>query len=517
MRKGERGKVYLVGAGPGDPGLLTLKARECILKADVIVYDNLANRTLLKYANDGAELVYVGKKAGCHTMDQEEINELIIDRAQKGHMVVRLKGGDPFVFGRGGEEAQGLSKSGLDFEIVPGITSAIAVPAYAGIPLTHRNYTSTVAFITGHEDPFKGKSDVAWDKLATGAGTLVFLMGVGNIDSIASALIENGRASDTPVAVIYKGTVAGQRTIKGKLEDIGLIAKKSKIKPPAVIVVGDVVMLREELNWFEKKPLFGKRIVVTRARDQASKFLSELTRLGAECIEFPTIEIQAPESWIPIDRAIGALEGYQWLLFTSVNGVKYFLDRLKARGKDVRDLKGLKIATIGPKTAEILGDFGIRADLIPEEYRAEAVLECFKEKGVEGKRILVPRALQAREVLPAGLKKIGAYVDVVPAYRTRMPNRDTGRIRQMFEERTIDMVTFTSSSTVKNFAGMFKTDGQRFQEWMAQVAIACIGPVTADSARKMGFDVDLISPEYTIDSLIESIVKYFTSGQQKSP
>jgi len=512
MAESKKGKVYLVGAGPGDPGLLTLKGKECLSRADVIIYDNLANRSFLEYASDMAELIYVGKKGGCHTMRQEEINELIVNRTEKGKIVVRLKGGDPFIFGRGGEEAQELVKAGLSFEVVPGVTSAISVPAYAGVPLTHRDYTSTVTFITGHEAPGKEKSDIAWDNLATGAGTLVFLMGVGNLTQIAESLIMHGRSPDTPVAVIYKGTLAEQMTLVGKLDDIAQLATENSIKPPAVIVVGDVVHLREELNWIEERALFNKRIVVTRAREQASGFLIRLTLLGAECIEFPTIEVVPPDSWDALDQAIEALESYQWLLFTSVNGVKYFLERLEVLGKDVRDLKGLRIGAIGPKTAETWHRLGIKPDLVPDEYRAEAVVECFKEQVIKGTKILLPRAERAREVLPLELREMGAEVEVVSAYRTIKPDRNTNQVREMLEQGAIDMVTFTSSSTVTNFVEMFEADSERLKEWMARVAVACIGPITAKTAQKNGFSVDLVPSEYTIEAFTESIVQYFASS-----
>ena len=505
------GKVYLVGAGPGDPGLLTLKAKACLSRADVIIYDNLANRIFLKYADSDAELIYVGKKGGHHTMRQKDINSLIVDRARNGHFVVRLKGGDPFIFGRGGEEALELIEAGIDFEIVPGITSAIAVPAYAGIPLTHRNYTSTVAFITGHEDPQKEKSDIAWDKLATGAGTLVFLMGVANLPRIVEKLMEHGRAPDTPVAVIRSGTVPEQKTIKGTLKDIVRLSRESGMSPPAIIVVGDVIHLREKLNWFERRPLFEKRIVVTRAREQASGFLSELSELGAECIEFPTIEVVPPENWDALDHAIKTIDRFNWLLFTSVNGVHYFLKRLETLGKDVRDLKGINIGTIGPKTAEIWRALGIKPDLIPEEYRAESLVESFKELGFKKTNILLPRAESAREVLPEELRKMGAQVEVVPAYRTVRPDNNTANVRKMLEHGTIDMVTFTSSSTVNNFVEMFKTDVRELRKWMTAVAVACIGPITAETAQKYGFTVSLTPSEYTIESLTDSIVQYFSS------
>ena len=504
----KKGKVYLVGAGPGDPGLLTIKAKKCIEQADVVIYDYLANRVFLDYADERAELIYVGKKGSCHTMGQEDITCLIVDKSRNGLTVVRLKGGDPFIFGRGGEEALELSKAGISFEVVPGVTSAIAVPAYAGIPLTHRDYTATVAFITGHEDPAKDESNIAWEKLATGVGTLVFLMGVGNLPKITAKLMENGRSTDTPIAVIHRGTVPKQKTVEGTLENINERVRKEKIKPPAIIVVGDVVKLGKKLNWFEQRPLFGRRIVVTRAREQASEFLSNLSDLGAECIEFPSIEIASPESWDALDQAIKSLEEYQWLLFTSINGAEYFLKRLAVLGKDVRDLKGIKIGAIGPKTAQVLGRMGINPDLMPDEYRAEAVVECFKDYGVKGTKILLPRAAKAREILPEELIKSGAEVDVVAAYQTIRPDQDRGRIIDMMKKSEIDMVTFTSSSTVSNFIDMF--DAGQLQEWMEKVAVACIGPITANTAKENGLSVSLMPSEYTIENLSRAIVQYFS-------
>ena len=511
MVKSPKGKVFLVGAGPGDPDLLTIKGKECISRADVVVYDYLANKVLLEYAKDDAEIIYAGKKGGCHTMSQDDISSMIVEKAKKGLTVVRLKGGDPFIFGRGGEEAQQLVRDGVAFEVVPGVTSAVAVPAYAGIPLTHRDYTSTVAFITGHEEPGKKESDIAWDKLSTGAGTLVFLMGVGNLPLIAERLMNYGRSPDTPAAVIRRGTVPEQRTVTGTLQNIAELVRQKDIKPPAIIIIGDVVNLRKELNWFEKKPLFGKRIVVTRAREQASVFLKKLAGLGAECIEFPTIKVIPPGTWDMLDKSINAINSYDWLLFTSVNGVKYFFDRLNILGKDVRDLNGLKIGAIGPKTAGELQRFGIKPELMPDEYRAEAVVASFKKYGVKGAKILVPRAAVAREILPDELKKIGAEVDVVPAYQTLMPDHDSGLIREMLEQGAIDMVTFTSSSTVDNFVEVLKTEGLDLQKYMENVVIACIGPITADTARKNGLNADVVPSDYTIEGLTGEIVNYFSS------
>ena len=511
MPRNSKGKVYLVGAGPGDPGLLTIKAKACLETADVVIYDYLANEAFLDHADEKAELIYVGKKGGDHTLSQPEINKLIMDKAQQGHAIVRLKGGDPFIFGRGGEEAEELVKAGVPFEIVPGITSAIAVPAYAGIPLTHRDYTSTVAFITGHEDPTKEKSSIAWDKLGTGVGTLVFLMGVGNLEQIAESLVKHGRFPDTPVAVVHRGTVPEQKTVVGTLQDIAERAQKEGMKPPAIIVVGDIVNLREHLNWFENKPLFGKRIVVTRAREQASGFLARLNELGAACIEFPTIQVVPPKSWDPLDRAIMRLERYQWLLFTSVNGVKYFFKRLKDLELDMRELKDMKVGAIGPKTAEAVYKKGIRPDLVPDEYRAEAVVDAFGKWDVKGINILLPRAAKARQVLPVELVKMGASVDEIPAYQTVQPDHDKGRVRGMLEKGEIDMVTFTSSSTVTNFWEMFSEERQELKTWMAKVAVACIGPITAQTAEEQGLSVSLIPEEYTIEALTNAIVHHFSS------
>ncbi len=510
MRSSIKGKVYLVGAGPGDPGLLTIRARECIKEAGVVVYDNLANKAFLDYAREGAELIYVGKRGGSHTMNQEDINRLLCEKAGEGLKVVRLKGGDPFIFGRGGEEAQELVRAGIPFEVIPGVTSAIAVPAYGGIPLTHRDYTATVAFITGHEDPAKEESNIDYEKLATGAGTLVFLMGMGNLGEIARMLIRHGRRPDTPVAVIHRGTTPLQRSVVGKLRDIADIAEKEGIGPPGIIVVGEIVNLRSELNWFEKRPLFGKRIVVTRAREQASDFLKGLTGLGADCIEFPTIEVVPPSSWDGLDRAIRSLDSYQWVLFTSVNGVRYFFKRMEINGKDSRDLKGVKVGAIGPRTAEAIQERGIRPDLVPNEYRAEALIEAFKQEGAGDLKILLPRAAEAREILPGELKGMGARVDVVEAYRTVMPEAGAENVRTMLEKGEIDMVTFTSSSTVRNFMAMFKGKDDQVRRWMERVAVACIGPVTARTAEEKGLRVALAPKEYTIDSLISAIVDYYS-------
>ncbi len=503
-----KGKVYLVGAGPGDPGLFTLKGLEVMRKAEVVIYDYLANEALLSLAPPTAERIYVGKKGGDHTLPQMGINELLVLKG-RDHLVVRLKGGDPYVFGRGGEEAQVLVEHAIPFEVIPGITSAVAVPAYAGIPLSHRDYTATMAFITGHErEDQESETKIAWDKIATGIGTLVFFMGVKNLPEICRNLIANGRAPETPVAVIRWGTTPEQKTVTGTLMDIAEQVARARLKPPAITVVGEVVHLRDQLNWFEKRPLFGRRIVVTRAREQASDFKATLEGLGAQCIEFPTIQIAPPNSWEPLDAAIGSLADYDWAIFTSVNGVRFFMERLWHAGKDARTLGSLKLAAIGPKTAEALEQRGLRPDLIPKEYRAESILEGLAGEDIEGKRFLMPRALVARDVLPDTLRGRGAVVDIVPAYETVLPEEKSSGILERFKEGSIDCVTFTSSSTVSNFFSLFKRED--IMPLLAPITIACIGPVTAQTAVEHGLSVSIMPADYTIPGLTQAIVEHYS-------
>lgn len=504
----KKGKVYLVGAGPGDPGLLTIRGKELLEKAEVVIFDYLANEELLKFAPPGAERIYVGKKGGDHTLGQEAINALLVEKGRE-NVVVRLKGGDPFVFGRGGEEAQALVENGIAFEAVPGISAAAAVPAYAGIPLSHRDLTSTIAFITGHERADKGekKSKIAWDKISTGAGTLVFFMGVKNLPEICRNLVQCGRPADTPVALIRWGTTPMQQTVTGTLSDIVSKAKEAKLQPPAMIVVGEVVKCREDLNWFERRPLFGRKIVITRSREQASDLKCKLEELGAACIEFPTIAIAPPPSWEPLDRAINNLSQYDWAIFTSVNGVRFFIERLIAAGRDARDLKGIRLAAIGPKTAETLESVLLRPDLVPSEYRAEAILEALSGYNVRGKRFLMPRAMVAREVLPEKLREWGARVDVVPAYQTVLPEQDAQKIRGLLVNCEIDCLTFTSSSTVSNFFALIGTE--ELARCKERMVIACIGPITAQTAAKFGLVTSVMPSEYTIQGLVDSIVSHF--------
>jgi uroporphyrinogen III methyltransferase/synthase len=502
-----RGMVYLIGAGPGNPDLITVSGRECLRRADVIVYDYLVSESLLALGDRAGETICVGKRSGRHTMSQEEINNLLIERAKRGLVVARLKGGDPFIFGRGGEEAAELSKAGIAFEVVPGVTSAIAVPAYAGIPLTHREYSSTVCFITGHEDPTKGESGINWDALAKSSGTLAFLMGIGNLEGIARALIANGRPSTSAVVVIGNGTTPKQRTVVGTLADISQKAKDADLTPPGVVVVGDVVSLRNHLNWFESRPLFGKRIVVTRPRDQASEFIRALSQLGAQCILLPTIEIVPPASWEELDKAIGNLSRYDWIVFTSVNGVKYLFQRLYSAQKDARYLNGTRIAAIGPKTTTSLMTKGIRPDVIPHKFRAEETVEALKQYALDGKRVLLPRPARARDYIPRKLKTLGALVDEVEAYQTVRPDYSPGQLQALFKDGTIDMITFTSPASVTNLLAILR--GKLISEQVQRAEVGCIGPVTAQKATEAGLKVTIVPDEYTVDALTDAILEFY--------
>jgi uroporphyrinogen III methyltransferase/synthase len=503
------GKVYLIGAGPGDPGLLTLKGKRCLEEADVVVYDYLANPRLLRFAGPEAELVYVGKQAGQHTLPQDQIGSLLIARAQAGKVVARLKGGDPFIFGRGGEEAEELAAAGVPFEVVPGVTAAVAVPAYAGIPLTHRDFTSTVAFVTGHEDPAKDDTSIAWDKLATGIGTLVFFMGVGQLREIVTKLVTNGRSPETPVAAIRWGTRAEQEVVTATLAT--LAERCQALKPPALIVVGEVVALRDKLRWFESLPLAGKRILITRAREQASVLAQHLEAAGAEVLEFPTIAFQPPQSWEPLDGALRRLEEYGWVLFTSANGVRHFRERLLGAGKDCRALAGKTVCAIGPATAAALQSLGIRADLVPAEFRAEALVEAIGAREIAGARMLLVRAAEAREVLPEELAKRGARIDVVAAYRTVKAGEGVEVVRSLLRDRKLQVVTFASSSTVKHFFALLGPDTK---DLLAGVTIAAIGPITAETAAQLGVPCHVVPDHYTIPALVAALVKHFAAEPQ---
>lgn len=482
--------MYLVGAGPGDPGLLTRRGAEVLMTADVVVYDRLASSALLALARREAERVNVGKAPGAAERTQDEINALLVEHGTAGRSVVRLKGGDPFVFGRGGEEAEVLVAAGIPFEVVPGVTSAIAAPAYAGIPVTHRGLSTHFTVVTGHEDPTKGGDDVDWSSLAKAGGTLVILMGAGHVGDIAARLIEGGRAPDTPVAAVRNGTRPDQRTVRATLATIG----DADVSAPSAIVVGEVAGL--DLAWFEQRPLFGRSVVVTRAREQASGLRERLEALGAEVLELPAIEIE------PVGFALPPLDVYDWLVLTSANGVIALFDRgLAAAGLDARALGGVRVAAIGPGTTEALHARGVHPDLVPDRFVAESQLGAFPAPSSEGERVLLARAEQARDVLPDGLTERGYVVDILPVYRT-VPATPAPEVVARVKAGGVDAITFTSSSTVTNFCDAV---GELPDP---QPLVVSIGPVTSSTAKERGLRVDAEAAEHTIDGLIVTLVEH---------
>ena len=501
-----KGKVYLVGAGPGDPGLLTLKGKTVLERADCVVYDFLANPALLRFARADCERILVGKHGVTRKISQEEINQLLVSRAREGKTVCRLKGGDPFLFGRGGEEAQELAAAGIPFEIVPGVSAAYAVPAYAGIPVTHRGFASAVNCATAHEDSSKGESSIDWSEIAASQGTLVFFMGAKKFPEVTARLIACGRDPQTPVAVIRWGSLPKQQVFTGTLADMA--SKTMGIMPPAIIVVGEVVQLRDQLNWFERLPLFGKRIAITRAAEQAGALSDELTALGAEVIEVATIEIRDPMSWEPLDSAVRRLKEFDYVLLTSANGVRSLFRRLKACGRDARELKGMIIGAIGPATASELAGSGVSADIVPREYTAEGLLSALGDRDLHGKTVLIPRAKVARNVLPRVLAEKGAHVEVVEAYETVIPKLPSGELQRLLSPAP-DVITFTSSSTASNFA---KLAGELdLPELLRGAAIASIGPITSTTIRDMGFQVKIEARDSTMAGLVRAIEEYFRS------
>lgn len=506
------GTVYLIGAGPGDSGLFTIKGKEILERADVIVYDYLVNPKLLDHAKDSAEIVYVGKKSGQKEMSQSAINSLLTKYAKKGKTVARLKGGDPVTFGRGGEEARELVKRDVSFEIVPGVSSVTAVPAYAGISLTDRHYTSSFAVVTGHENLGKDKSSIPWSALSQ-IGTIVFLMGIKNLKHNMAKLIQEGRQSNTPVAVVTWGTYPNQKTLTGTLENISDLVKKNKdITSPGIVVVGEVVNLRKIINWYETQPLFGVTIVVTRPKDQASEFIKMLEADGANVISFPTIEITPPKSYKSLDNAINHIEQYEWIIFTSVNGVHSFFDRLKHLGKDIRSLHRAKIAAIGEITAREIKKRDINVEMVPDDYKAEGLIKLFKKSNVKGSRILIPRAKVARDILPQSLIRLGAKVDVITSYVTKKPNKlHTKKLIKLLDEKKVDLITFTSSSTARNFCELIPN----FKQKRNKPLIACIGPITAKTVKDHGYKTAILPAQYTVKHLADEISKYVTESQLK--
>ncbi len=501
------GKVYLVGAGPGDAKLITIKGLECIKKADAVVYDRLASPRLLRQMKPGARKIYVGKRTERHTMQQEDINKLLVELALEGLVVVRLKGGDPTVFGRVGEEAEELRKHGIVYEIVPGITSSIAVPAYAGIPVTHRNLASSFSVITGHENPEKLDKMIKWDKVTNATGTLVFMMGVAQIGHITAQLLKHGRPATTPVALVRWGTRAEQETLVGTLADIAEKVAERDFKPPAVIVVGDVVGQRDRLRWAEQMPLFGRRILVTRSRSQASELVDRIEELGGEPYEFPVIETVMPESEAKlgaIRTALAEIGSYDWVFFTSVNGVDYFFDHLDREGLDIRSMHKARIAAVGPATIEALRARGIRSEAPPQTFDAEGMLAAYGDQMLPGQRVLLPRGDLARTWLSDTLIERGLDVTGLDTYETVMTGEDDEELLELLEEGKVHAVTFTSSSTVRNLIAVLKRMGASDPAALLnRSTIACIGPQTAKTAEEAGLNVHLLAKEATIEGLID--------------
>jgi len=508
MDDASSGKVYLIGGGPGDPGLFTIRGREVLSRADVVVYDFLANEALLEHARADAEVVFMGKRGGGPTRAQAEINAILIDCARRGKIVARLKGGDPFVFGRGGEEALALAEAGVPFEIVPGVSSAVAVPAYAGIPMTHRDLASGVAIVTGHEDPAKGNVGPDWARLAPGTGTLVVLMPTAMVEAIASTLIAHGRDPRTPAALIRWGTRANQQTVTAPLASIAEAARVAGIRPPTVFVVGEVVRLREQLAWFEAKPLFGRRVLVGRAREQAGGLADLLREEGAEVVSLPLIALREPEDAAPLDRAIQGIAAYDGVLFTSANAVERFFTRLAPHGRDARVLAGKIVGVIGSETGAALSRHGVCADVQPEKFVAESFAEALAAQWpLAGKRFLLPRAREAREALPEALAAAGAHCDVVEVYRTTIPEGLSERLVSLLRQEEVDLLTFTSSSSVKNLISALPPGESR--ALLAGKCVACIGPITAQTALEAGVKVDVVAPVHTASGLVQAIVAHF--------
>jgi uroporphyrinogen III methyltransferase / synthase len=486
-------KVYLVGAGPGDPELITLKARRVLERADSILYDHLANAGLLDLAPSSAERIYVGKKKSDHALSQDEICALLVDRGKRGLNVVRLKGGDPFLFGRGGEEAEALADAGVPFEVVPGVTSPLGIAAYTGVPLTHRDHTSVVTFITGHD-----VAKIDWTKVGA-AETLVVFMGLSQFDEIARRIMAEGRSPATPAMAVRWGTRPDQEVLTGTLETLPRLIHERGLKPPATIVVGEVVHLRDKLNWFEHLPLFGRRIVVTRARDQVGVLAKTLHELGAGVMELPTIEIHPAEHYTALDTAIANIRNYDWLIFTSVNGVRFFLERLDRSHSDLRAIRG-GLCAIGPATREALERFHLKVDVMAERYVAEGLLEALAEYDLSGARVLIARAAVARDLLPTELERRGAKVDVVEAYRTIAPPDLKEHAVALLAAKP-DWITFTSSSTVKNLIDAVGA------ERLSGIRCASIGPVTSATLRQYGVPVAVEATDYNIDGLVEALLR----------
>ncbi len=500
------GTVYLVGAGPGDAGLLTLRGAELLGRADVVVYDALVNPELLRLAPKTAEIIYGGKRAREHAILQNELNQLLVTKAREGKTVVRLKGGDPYVFGRGGEEAVELADAGVPFEVVPGVSSFVAVPNYAGVPLTHRDFCSRLTLLTGHDDPASEDSNIDWPQLARTPGTKVIMMGTDRIGQIARTLVEHGMDAATPVAMVRWGTTGRQQSIEGTLANIGEVAAKSNLGPPTVCVIGEVVKLRPKLNWFEQRPLFGQRIVVTRAREQAGQLSHRLHELGAEVLEVPTIKLEPPTQREPLVDALLELNSYDWLVFTSPNGVTTFFEYFFRQFHDMRDIGGVRIAAVGPATAKKLKELHLQVDLMPEEALASSIGEAFAEfESIENLKICLLRAEVANRELPAALEAMGAIVDDIPCYRTVAENEDVSGAGARLLENGADWIIFTSASTVEQFHARF--DLPALAKKFPHLKLASIGPETSKALVPLGLKPALEAKQHTMDGLVEALLR----------
>ncbi len=505
------GKVYLVGAGPGDPGLITVKGLDCLRGADVVIYDRLINESLLRETRPKTERIYVGKATDQASWRQEDINRLLLEKAREGKVIVRLKGGDPFVFGRGGEEAEFLAMNRIPFEVVPGVSSALAVPAYAGIPVTDRRFASSFTVITGHKAHDKSNASITWHELRNGRDTVVILMGMANLAKVIEEVLEGNRPPNTPVAVISNGTSHRQRVVTGTLRDIMAKVESERIHPPAVVVVGEVARLREHLCWFDNRPLFGKRILIIGGLPQTTQLGQLLRGCGAVSMELPVFEIERAPNPRELDEAILNLKDYHWLIFTSTNGVDAFFQRLSAQNRDARVLVHLRLGVIGPTTAKALEERGLRADYIPPNYSIKGFLAGLKGQDMAGSRVLLPRSDTAGKKLAAGLARLGAEVREVVAYRS-IPNvMAITEIKHMLLSGEIDLVTFTSPSTVPYAAAALDQDRRTFDRGL----VACIGPKTAAAARKAGLRVDIVAPKHTIPGLVDAMEEYFKRGDSE--
>lgn len=500
----EKGIVYLVGAGPGDAGLLTLRGAELLARADVVVYDALVNPDLLRLAPREAEVVYGGKRAKDHALTQEQLNQLLVAKAREGKTVVRLKGGDPYVFGRGAEEVEELADAGIPFEVVPGISSVVAGPNYAGIPITHRAHNSIVTVFTGHEDPAKSESSLDYKKIAELPGTKVIVMGSERIQQISDSLMTHGMDADTPAAMIRWGTTGRQQSIQGTLSNIAALAEKKGFAAPAVTVIGDVVKLRDKLNWFEQRPLFGKRIVVTRTRAQASQLSRQLLELGAEVLEIPTIKIVPPDNKQDLMDALLGLGEYDWLVFTSLNGVDAFFNYFFKAFEDMRDIGGVRIAAVGSATAAKLKELHLKVDLMPDEYVTKKIIAAFRDyESIENLRIMLVRAQVANAELPKALEEAGAIVDDIAIYKTVPETDDRDGTAVRLAEAGADWITFTSSSTVQNFHARF--DLPALLKQYPKTKLASIGPETSKALIELGLKPTVQAKEHTIDGLVEAL------------